>query len=430
MDSASVRSFERVDFYTDETILDDPYPFFEYVRAEKGPVWIDPNYNVAFVTGYEEVVEVLREVELYSSCNAPTGPFPGLPVPVEGDDANPVIEAHREELPMHEFMVTMDPPQHSEYRGLLRGLFTPRRLKENEDFMWRLADAQIDRFFDRGSCEVIQEYAVPFTGLVIADLLGVPEADLGKFRQVFEGQTIGGVGEGEQQILADNPLAFFEQTFSDYVVERREQPRQDVLTALARGVFSDGSVPAVDILAREASFIFAAGQETTVRLIGFALQHLGEHPDVQQGLRDERALIPTFVEEMLRLESPIKAYFRLARRTTTLGGVRVPAGTTVMILAGACNRDPRQFEDPHEFRLDRANVREHIAFSRGVHSCLGQPLARSETRITLERMFDRMGDIRISEEHHGPAGERSWKYLPTWLFRGLDTVNVTFAPTT
>jgi cytochrome P450 len=165
-----------------------------------------------------------------------------------------------------------------------------------------------------------------------------------------------------------------------------------------------------------------------VRLLTVSMRHLAEHPDAQDRLRNERALIPNFVEEMLRMESPIKVHFRMARHTTTLGGVPIPAGTSIALLNGAANRDPRRFDSPHDVQIDRGNAREQVAFSRGVHSCLGQSLARAEARVTLERVLDRMTDIRISDEHHGPAGERTWEYLATWLFRGLTELHLEFVP--
>jgi cytochrome P450 len=181
-------------------------------------------------------------------------------------------------------------------------------------------------------------------------------------------------------------------------------------------------------LARESAFIFAAGQETTVRLLTFSLRYIAEHPEVQELLRNDRERIPTFLEEMLRLESPIKAHFRMARRTTTIGDTTIKAGMSVMLMNGASNRDPRRFECPAEAQTDRPNARDHLAFSRGVHVCLGQSLARAEGRVTLERVLDRMADIKISEEKHGPAGARKWEYLPTWLFRGLTSLNLEFTP--
>jgi cytochrome P450 len=128
------------------------------------------------------------------------------------------------------------------------------------------------------------------------------------------------------------------------------------------------------------------------------------------------------------MESPVKAHFRMARTTTNIGEVKVPAGTTVMLLPGACNRDERKFEDPNTFHPDRHNVREQIAFIRGVHSCPGAPLARAEGRISLNRILDRMTGIRISDEHHGPAGDRRYAYEPTFIMRGLSELHIDFKP--
>ena len=419
--------FEGVDFFVDEWLNDDPYPYFEYLRQTLGPVWIDQRYNMAVVTGHDEEVTVLRDNEAFSSCNSPAGPFAPLPVAVTGDDAGPIIDQYRDQMPMHEYMVTMDRPQHDDYRGLMKRLFTPRRLAENEDFMWRLADEQMNPFLAAGEVEFSNAYSSPFAGLVIADLLGVPDDDMPRFRQYFAAQ-LEEVGDNTTAMVED-PLAFFQDSFAGYIEERRRQPRADVLTHLAEATFADGSQPDVDTLARESAFVFAAGQETTVRLLTFSLRYIAEHPEVADRLRTQRELIPTFVEEMLRLESPIKAHFRLARRTTTVGGVSIAAGMTVMLVNGAANRDPRHFDDPTEARLDRDNARDQLAFSRGIHVCLGQSLARAEGRVTLERVLDRMTDIHISEAAHGPADARRWEYLPTWLFRGLTALHLEFTPT-
>jgi cytochrome P450 len=145
-------------------------------------------------------------------------------------------------------------------------------------------------------------------------------------------------------------------------------------------------------------------------------------------LREDRSRVSLFIEETLRLESPVKADFRLVRTSTTLGEVNLPAGTPVVILPGAVNRDPSRFECPAQFRLDRANGKEHIAFGRGVHSCPGGPLARVEARVSIERFLERMADIRISAAHHGPAGDRTYNYEPTYLLRGLSALHLDFTP--
>ena len=211
--------------------------------------------------------------------------------------------------------------------------------------------------------------------------------------------------------------------------KRRENPRDDVLTGLATALYPDGSTPEVVDVVRTATFLFGAGQDTTAKLLSAALRILGDRLDIQQQLREDRSLIPVFIEECLRMDSPVKSVFRMARKSTALGGTPVPAGTTVMVSPGAANRDPNRFDNPHEFQLDRKNVREHIAFSRGIHSCPGAPLARVEGRVSIERILDRLSDITIDEDKHGPAGSRAYNYEPTFILRGLTEINIRFTPT-
>jgi cytochrome P450 len=199
-----------------------------------------------------------------------------------------------------------------------------------------------------------------------------------------------------------------------------------VLTGMALARFPDGTLPEPIDVARIAANLFAAGQETTVRLLGTCLRRLAEDQGLQGRLRGQRDLIPRFIEENLRREGPIKGNFRLARKTTSVGGVTIPAGTVVMVMNGAANRDPRQFAEPAEFQVERPNTRRHIAFGHGIHTCPGAPLARSEVRITLERLLDRTGGIKISEAVHGPAGARRYDYMRTYQFRGLTTLTLEF----
>ena len=163
-----------------------------------------------------------------------------------------------------------------------------------------------------------------------------------------------------------------------------------------------------------------------MRLLGTALKVLGDRPDIQKAVREDRSLLPNFIEEALRYESPVKGDFRLSRTPVTIGDHEVGAGTTVMVLNGAANRDPRRFEEPNEFDTTRKNARQHLAFGRGIHSCPGAPLARAETRVGLERLLDRTTDIRISEEKHGPAGRRNYRYIPTFILRGLIDLHLEF----
>ncbi|TMA31922.1 MAG: cytochrome P450, partial [Deltaproteobacteria bacterium] len=319
-------------------------------------------------------------------------------------------------------------PKHTAHRALLGRLLTPKRLKENEEFMWRLADRHIDEFLSRGECEFIYDYASPFTLLVIADLLGVPESQHDQFRKELQGDHRPQESRSADGTVAHKPLEFLYQRFTKFIEERRREPRGDVMTGLATATFPDGTLPEVRDVMLIASNLFAAGQETTARLLSTMFLLIGERPELQQLLRDEHDRIPNFAEECLRLETPLQSTFRLARVATEIGDVPIPAGTTVMLLPAAANRDPRKFEDPGEFRLDRPNWRQHLAFGSGVHSCAGAPLARAEARVSAERLLDRMADIRISEEAHGPAGARRYEYPKTYMLRGLERLHLEFEP--
>ena len=416
--------FETVDFFTDESLVPDPYPYFDHLRS-KCPVAPATQFGVYAVTGYEEALAVYKD-PAFSSVVSVAGPFSGLPFGPGGDDVTELIEQHRAQVPMSEHITTQDPPLHTRTRGLLNKLITPKRLKENEDFMWRLADKQLDKFISVGKCEFLEDYAKPFSLLVIADLLGVPAEDHDEFRAVFASEQVGALGE--ESPTSHNPLQWLNDKFYSYIEDRRREPRADVLTELAQAKYEDGSTPEIDDVMNLSTFLFAAGTETTTKLVSAAVRIIGENPEFEAVLRDDRTKIPAFLEETLRMESPVKAHFRMARKSTTIGDVKVPAGTTVMLLPGACNRDERKFEDPNTFHADRHNVREQIAFIRGVHSCPGAPLARTEGRISVNRILDRMKDIRISEQHHGPADARRYTYEPTFIMRGLSELHIEFTP--
>jgi cytochrome P450 len=419
--------FDEIDFFRARPLYQDPYPYYDWLRSH-GPVWREPHHGVVMVTGYEEAVAVLNDTDSFSNCTAVVGPFARFPVPLVGDDITAIIEEYRDTLPFSDQLPTFDPPKHTAHRALLLRLITPKRLKENEEFMWRLADRQLDEFVGRGSCEFINDYANPFTLLVIADLLGVPEEDHATFRTEMQPDADKALGEAKDGAVMHKPLEFLYDRFTAYIEGRRREPRNDVMTQLATATFPDGTLPEVHDVMLIAANLFAAGQETTARMFGTALRTIGERPDIQGLLREHPDRIPSFTEECVRIESPIQGNFRLARVPTKIGDVDIPAGTSVMVLEGAANRDPRQYDAPAEFRIDRVNGRQHVGFGFGIHACVGAPLARAEGRVSIERILERMDDIKISEAHHGPAGARTYHYTPIYMLRGLEELHLEFKP--
>jgi cytochrome P450 len=429
----TLNAFEAHDFFRSDRFIADPYAYFDYLR-EQAPVVREPHQGIVMVTGYNEALEVYNDPARFSSCMSTSGPFAGCPIPLEGrenDDISELIEEYRDQTPFSDQLPTMDPPTHTAHRALLMSLITPKRLRENEEFMWKLADEQIDTFLSRGECEFMDAFAQPFAVLVVSDLLGVPPEDRTEFRKHLirvERESGGAVVGGTDGEVTHGPLEFLYEKFSHYIEDRRRHPKEDVLTGLANATFPGGAVPEPMDVARIAANLFAAGQETTVRLLSYAFKVVGERPDLQQRLREDRSLIPNFVEECLRIEGPVKGDFRLAKKPTSLAGVEIPAGSFLYISNSAANRDARKFENPGEFELDRKNARLHVAFGAGRHACPGAPLARAEAVVSLNRMFDRTSDIRISEKVHGPRDARRYSYLPTFILRGLTHINLEFDP--
>lgn len=416
------------DFFTDSELLVDPYAHLHALR-EACPLHREPHHDVVMVTGYDEVVAIYNDTEHFSSCTAVTGPFPGFPVPTDGlDDISDLIAEHRDSLPFSDQLPTMDPPVHTAHRHLLSRMITPKRLKENEAFIARIVDEQLDEMLTAdGRSEVIADFAGPVALFVVADLLGVPEEDHPEFRDHMLGMKEA-VGSTKGKSLGHSPLEYLYEKFSGYIADRRAHPTGDVLTGVAEATFPDGTTPEVMDAVRVAANLFAAGGETTVRLLSTAVMLIAEDPALQARLRADHDLIPNFIEECLRFESPVRGDFRLSKVPVTVGGVDLPAGTTVMLVNAAANRDPARYPDPDVFDPERVNARTHVTFGRGVHSCPGAPLARTEAVVGLTRLLDRTATIEIDAEHHGPAGDRSYQYVPTFILRGLTRLHIRFTP--
>lgn len=429
--SDTPHDFAAHDFFRSDRFVTDPYSYFDYLR-EQSPVVREPHQGIIMVTGYDEALQVYNDPARFSSCMSTTGPFAGCPIPLEGrgnDDISELIEEYRDQTAFYDQLPTMDPPEHTKHRALLMSLITPKRLKENEDFMWKLANEQIDTFIANGACEYQNSFAQPFAVLVVADLLGVPPEDRIEFRKHLirvEQESGGAVVGGTDGETHHSPLEWLYDKFSTYVEDRRANPKDDVLTGLAKALFPGGDVPEPIDVARIAANVFAAGQETTVRLLSYSIKTIAERPDLQKRLREDRSLIPNFVEECLRIEGPVKGDFRLAKCPMNLGGTDIPAGTFLYVSNSAANRDQRKFDNPQEFQLDRKNARMHVAFGAGRHACPGAPLARAEAVVSLNCMFDRTSDIRINEAEHGPEGARRYGYLPTFILRGLTHIAIEF----
>ena len=279
--------FDSIDFFRGKELTADPYPYFDHLR-EQCPVLREPHHDVVMVTGYDEAVAIYGDTANFSSANSVTGPFPGFPVPLEGDDVSDLIEQYRDDLPFSDQLPTMDPPKHKEHRGLLMRLLTPSRLRENEEFMWstgQSADRRLHRQRRMSSSSRTSSARSPCTSSPTCSECP-RRTTSGSARNCRApasiGRSRGGLGSSDAQGTGSCPACVFSTTGSPtYIEDRRKNPRKDVLTGLALATFPDGSLPEVIDVVRMAVNLFSAGQETTVRLIATAFQVLGEDPALQ-----------------------------------------------------------------------------------------------------------------------------------------------------
>ena len=415
------------DFFSDLDVIGDSRSYFDLMRST-GPVVREPYRNTLMVTGFEEVLEVLNDkTGTYSNACSVVGPIPGLPFEPAGHDIREQLEEYRADLPWADHLVCMDGKRHLEHRMLLGSLLTYKRLKQNEAYLHGLTDRLIDGFIAAGRCAVVPEYAHATTVYAISDLMGIPEQDRAELLYLIGAPPSQVDGDAVHKVGPD-PLIFMKPRFDEYLRDRQETPRGDLMSELVQARFKDGSQPDFDALSGLARFLFGAGQDTTSRLIAMAILLLGEDTELQQRLQREPDRIPDFIEEVLRYDAPVKVAYRLAVVDARLGETEVPAGTLLTIAYNAASNDPAHFEHPERFDIDRPHVRDHMGFGRGLHGCLGAPLGRMESRIAIERLLARVKDIRISEEHHGPASARRYRFEPTYTFRSLAELHIEFTP--
>lgn len=415
------------DFFSDPALIQDPFSYYDLMRA-KCPVAKEPHHGSFMVTGYDELLELLNyKGDTFSSSLSVLGPLAHAPFTPEAGDIREQLDAVRDELPWSAHLVCFDGQKHIDHRALLTSLLTYKRLKQNEDYLNSLADKLIDRFIDKGRCNVVPEYGHATTTYAISDLMGIPEADRAVLLEAIGAPPSQLDGDAENKVGPD-PLVALKDLFDGYFRERLKNPGNDLMSELAQSRFRDGSEIPFDTLSLLARFLFGAGQDTTSHLISMSMRFLGENPELQQRLRENPKRIPDFLEEVLRFDPPVKAGYRLALTDTEIAGVDVPAGSIMTACLVGGNRDPRHFENPEQFDIDRPKLRDNLAFSRGVHGCPGAPLARMEARIAIERILARTKDIRLSEEHHGPEGNRHYNFVPTYTFRSLIDLHIEFTP--
>ena len=364
-----------------DELIDDPYPFYARLRRD-APVWQVPGTEVYFVATWDLVAEATSRVDAFSNHFRHTlyrGDDGALAVVVAGEDGPPDVFAGA------------DPPVHTEHRKLFFPELMQRKMAGIEGEVGAIADELLQSMLPRGRGDVAGLLANLLPMRVITELvIGFDDVDVDETqRWVFAGSRFMG-----GRLTLDDMAAVGEQAMGlmPWVTEHLDRALNDgagsdgsVLGAAASGV-RDG-VLSRDGAAFALMVLLGAGGETTTSLIGNAIRVLAEREDLQHELRDEPGLVPAFVEEVLRYESPFRFHPRTVLRATDLGGVAIPERAMVALLWGSANRDASVFERPDEIVLDRPNARLHMGFGRGIHHCVGAALARLEARVVLTMLL-------------------------------------------
>jgi cytochrome P450 len=406
---AGAGSDDRVRFDPlERTQLENPYPVYAQLRHEY-PVFYAENYGFWVVTRYDDVVTASKSHRSFSSVNALTSVEP----PPE------VRTALAEGYPEMPIITACDPPLHDKIRGLVNKTFTPRRVAEMEPRIRAISQELIDGFAADGRADVVHRFAWPMPLIAIADLVGVPRDDL-DFIHVWTDdwlRMLQGAGTLDQQIEFARNFVRLQEYFMDALEARDEHPGDDLMTAMYQ-VWREGDTGLTlpEVMGVPLDLIIA-GHVTVTRAIGSALVLLLQHPEALEALRRDESVVPNAVEEILRAESPAQGLFRLALDDVELGGVTIPRGAKVMLHYGAANRDEAYFGEPDRFDVHRAEADRHLAFGKGIHFCLGAPLARLELKVALPMLLDRLPNLRF-------AGERPFDRAEVFFARGLSRLEL------
>jgi len=296
-------------------------------------------------------------------------------------------------------LIHSDPPDHTRLRGLVTKAFTPRVVEAMRPRIQQITDELLDAVRLDGKMDVVKDLAIPLPVTVLAEIFGVPKPDLGLFKGWADDLlAFQGVNKPAVELLERSQRALVEiRTYlSELVKHKRREPRQDLLSALVAAESEGGRLSEKELV-NSCITLLVAGHETTTSLIGNGLYLLLSHPDQWQLLKQDRSLLPSAIEEMLRYESPVARQPRLMKRDADMGGKQLREGQMVFQMLNAANRDPAYFTEPDRFDI-RRQKNPHMAFGLGVHFCVGATLARTEGDIVFSTLLARLPEIRLVDE--------------------------------
>lgn len=398
-------------------LLKCPYGMNQRLQRE-APVFRDPASGIYFISRYDDVVAMAMDHATFSSV------MPGGGTGSVSSDDSEIIAIAAQGYPNVSTMLTQDPPLQRRYRKFVDGAFAPANLKRLEPVIERLANDLIDRFIDAGQCEFLSAFGVPLPLTIIAGQLGAPIDDLLLFRK----WTDAFIGNLSQQLdragrlAAARDIVEFQHYFVEKMDARRRQPENDILSMIVNASI-DGETPLNDAECLSMiSQILVAGSETTSASLTEGMWLLIRHPEQYEQVRRDPSdeMISALVEEILRITSPSANMFRRTTRPVTVADVTIPENAICFARFGAANQDHTRFPEALEFDINRGNLREHVAFGRGVHHCLGAALSRREMNGAFKVIFRRIGNFRLA------PGAAEPQFAPNALLHGLTGLHLAF----
>lgn len=380
--------------------LEDPYSFYKRARVEE-PLFYSPLLNGYVLTRYDDILTVLKDPARFSSA----------------DTLSPIVEftpevfqVLRQGFPLVRDLVNSDGEEHKRLRAPFMKVFAPERLEAMEDSIRAIANRLVDDFVNDGQADIISQFAYPLPLEAILTMYGIPLDRMASLKQWCYDMNalISSPLTPEEQVQCARSMVAMQHFVAGLIEGRRNAPQNDLISNV---LTSDLNMPE---LVRILVGLIQAGHKTSSHLIGNALKHLLERPQLWQAICDDPSLIPAALEEVLRYDAPVPAMSRTTTQDVELAGVQLPKGTRIFLMYASANRDETKYSDGDRFDIERFKHAQanHLAFGHGVHHCIGSNLARREARIALEILSSRLPNLRLR-----PNQELT--HVPTMIFRGF-----------
>jgi cytochrome P450 len=368
--------------------LDDPYPMYRRLR-ERDPIHPSRLVEGFVVSRYHDVIGVVRDARFSADERNSAG--------FERERQRRIAAGlQREQDPYNPSMLRLDPPDHTRIRSLVSRAFTPRAVQRLRPRIETLVKELLDDVHGAGELDLIEDLGYPLPVTVIAEMLGIPTEDRAQFKywsdEIARGLGFGPLEDERRSQVASRQL---ESYLGEVVEKRRVEPRDDLISGMVQAEEAEDKLSTQEIYST-CLLLLVAGNETTTNLIGNGMLALLRNPDQLARLREDRSLLESTVEELLRYDSPVQATSRLAKQDIELeDGTLVRKGQQVIVLLGSANRDPEVFDEPDRLDVARSENR-HVSFSLGVHHCLGAQLARLEAQIAIGALVERFEHIELA----------------------------------